>query len=146
MSCDEGIIGLERRCLLDKQQQELLTKARALLNARITYRELECGKLLMSGCSVAVIAELLKISQRTAECYIRSLKLKCGCSDRWHLIVYLQQCFGVTINSSKLDLTILDRSFDIDHSNSKQSSTGNINTQEKSSVARRSKHNDKSIV
>lgn len=97
------------RYILTELQLKLLTEARMLLNANITYRELECGRFLMIGCSVSVIAEILEISQRTVECYLRSLRLKCGCKDKWRLAGYLRQCFGVTVSCTKLDLATLDK-------------------------------------
>ncbi len=98
-NCDSDLI---------RRQRILLKKARQLLKVDITYRELECGRLLMIGYPVGSIARILNISQRTAEFYIGSLKLKCDCDNRWQLSSFLQRRLSITIYST-IDMTLLNR-------------------------------------
>ncbi len=79
-----------KRVPLTKEQVTILLNVRSVLKARITYRELECGKLLALGHFAKDIAALLHISVRTVEYYTKTLKNKCRCRSRWRLISYLR--------------------------------------------------------
>ncbi len=104
-TANDSLDKVSRRNTLTAQQKELLQGIRKLLKARITYRELECSRFLILGYSANHIAKLLKISPRTAEYYINSLKLKCNCDTKWHLSRYLRERLGIVINSA-LDTTV----------------------------------------
>ncbi len=85
----ENIPRKAHRGPLNARQIETLKYARKLLEIRITYRELECGKFLMMGYSASSTAKALNISKRTVEYYIDNLKLKCNCDSKWQLSCYL---------------------------------------------------------
>lgn len=75
---------------LTREQMTALLEARDILKARITYRELECARLLMLGYQALEIATALHMSVRTVEYYTKNLKSKCHCRSRWRLISHLR--------------------------------------------------------
>jgi DNA-binding CsgD family transcriptional regulator len=51
-----------------------------------TKREAECMVLLLRGKTINSVANILKLSPRTVEYYIKNMKSKLGCRTKFELI------------------------------------------------------------
>jgi DNA-binding CsgD family transcriptional regulator len=61
-----------------------------LQNVYLTKREAECMFLLLKGKSINTIAEVLKLSPRTIEYYLKNMKSKLNCHSKFELIDLIQ--------------------------------------------------------
>lgn len=61
-----------------------------LQNMYLTKREAECMFLLLKGKSINTIAEVLKLSPRTVEFYLKNMKIKLNCHTKFELIELVQ--------------------------------------------------------
>lgn len=57
-----------------------------LNKAVFTAREAQCMVLLLKGKTIAKVAEILKLSARTVEFYLKKMKEKIGCNSKSELI------------------------------------------------------------
>lgn len=55
-------------------------------NAYFTRREAECMVLLLKGKAINSVANILKLSPRTVEYYIKNMKAKLGCRTKFDLV------------------------------------------------------------
>lgn len=57
-----------------------------LHNLYLTKREAECMLLLLKGKSINTIGDILKLSPRTIEYYLKNIKIKLNCRTKFDLI------------------------------------------------------------
>lgn len=62
-------------------------------NVYLSKRQLECAKLILNGLTAKEIGAVLKLSTRTIEGYINSIKTKLSCYNRSELILKLSEIF-----------------------------------------------------
>ncbi len=55
-------------------------------NTYLTRREAECMALLLKGKTINSVANILKLSPRTVEYYIKNMKSKLGCKTKFELV------------------------------------------------------------
>lgn len=73
-------------------------------NAYFTKREAECMMLFLKGYTNSQVAQLLSLSSRTIEFYIKNMRHKTGCSSKAHLIAAVSKTSFLEL----LDFTIDD--------------------------------------
>jgi len=55
-------------------------------DAYFTRREAECMVLLLKGKTINSVADILELSPRTVEYYIKNMKFKIGCRTKFELV------------------------------------------------------------
>lgn len=55
-------------------------------SAYFTKREAECMVLLLKGKTINSVANILKLSPRTVEYYVKNMKSKLGCRTKFELV------------------------------------------------------------
>ena len=87
-----------KRNLTPSEQPYVLAGANERAQIKLTKREIECCHMLVFGYSANYIARKLKISTRTAEHYIDSLKLKLQCKSKYALGEKIREILKISIH------------------------------------------------
>ena len=75
--------GARRGVLLPRRKYDL---GDGFSGAYFTYREGECMAQFLRGQTIKATAEVLGLSPRTIEYYLKNMKAKCGCRTKSELI------------------------------------------------------------
>ncbi|MDB6096767.1 MAG: putative aerobic respiration control sensor protein arcB [Francisellaceae bacterium] len=96
-----GILSTHKNIITDKLgeqenlssplSKDLVNSIKDLLDIEITYREIECLSLWLSGYSLKESSTILKISERTVEVHRRNISDKIGIYRKNHLIDYVRE-------------------------------------------------------
>ena|SRR3990167_450133 len=73
-------------------------------NVYFTQREAECMMLILRGYTNTQVAQLLNLSSRTVEFYLKNMRQKTGCISKTHLM----SCIAKTNFLDSLDFTMED--------------------------------------
>lgn len=69
----------------------------------LTERQLDCLFYLTKGMKIKQIASLLKLSPRTVEHYIETIKIKLNCYDRYELITMALSMYEIKYRELRFD-------------------------------------------